>query len=413
MGCTDCAKAYELIELRVGSSKDAVKSARKEWSKNLHPDIWQNRPGWKGAANQLTNINVAIDHLLQCDGAVTYSYASPGADDNSVSEAERPQVLRQANGVLRKAMEAMRKANEADHTPAEADAAWRGVVQRYQETDKGKEETEAQHALRSRARSWSMFAGCCLLLVLPLVLYLTTELFSSGQVDASNQEPASVTLQPSGIPQSDASASFPTPPAPLIEDPATVEKDVEQPEVIPVTSSRVPVSPAAPAASASTTSQSAVPDEAQLKVKTVEQYCGVNAQEGNLSCEKSHDEVSVSPRPAYVSVTVKPMDELVVPVMAPTIRNQYGFAQKTAPVGYAAMREIEAQPTSRAATLILSNGQSVYVTNVWYSGERMMFTMPNGSYRSLGLEQVNFRSTIQANHQIGVAFNPPQGYPGN
>ena len=80
MGCTDCAKAYELIELPVGSSNDAVRSARKEWSKNLHPDIWQNRPGWKGAADQLTNINVAIDHLLQCDAVVSSSYASSGAN---------------------------------------------------------------------------------------------------------------------------------------------------------------------------------------------------------------------------------------------------------------------------------------------------------------------------------------------
>jgi hypothetical protein len=52
MGCTDCTKAYELIELRVGSCTDAVKSTRKEWSKNLHPDIWQNQPGWKGVGNQ-------------------------------------------------------------------------------------------------------------------------------------------------------------------------------------------------------------------------------------------------------------------------------------------------------------------------------------------------------------------------
>jgi hypothetical protein len=413
MGCTDCAKAYELIELRAGSSKDAVKLARKEWSKNLHPDIWQNRPGWKGAANRLANINVAIDHLLQCDGAVSYSYASPGAEHNSVSEAEKPQVLRQANEVLRKAMEAMRKANKADHTPAGADAAWRGVVKRYQKTDKGKEETEAQHALRTRTKSWSMFAGFCLLLVLPIFLYVTTKLFSSGQVDASNQEPASFTLQPSGIPQSDASASSLTPPAPFIEDPVTVEKDAEQPETILATSSPLPVSSVAPVASAPTASPSALPDEAQVKAQTVEKYCGVNAQEGNLSCEKAHDEVLVSPRPAYVSVTVKPMNDLVVPDMAPTIRNQYGVAQKTAPVGYAAMREPEAQPTSRAATLILSSGQTVSVTNVWYSGERIMFTMLDGSHRSLGLEQVNFRSTIQANHQIGAAFNPPQGYPGN
>lgn len=54
MGCTNCIKAYELIELPVGSSKDAVKSARKEWSKNLHPDIWQNArlEGRGGPAHQ-------------------------------------------------------------------------------------------------------------------------------------------------------------------------------------------------------------------------------------------------------------------------------------------------------------------------------------------------------------------------
>ena len=42
-----------------------------------------------------------------------------------------------------------------------------------------------------------------------------------------------------------------------------------------------------------------------------------------------------------------------------------------------------------------------------------MFTMPNGSHRSQGLEQVNFCSTIQANHQIGVDFSKLPGYPGN
>jgi hypothetical protein len=328
MGCTDCTKAYELIELRVGSSKDAVKSARKEWSKNLHPDIWQNRPGWKGAADQLANINVAIDHLLQCDGAGSTSYTSSAANPKSVSEAEVPQVLRQANEALRQAMEAMRKANHGHQTQAEAGAAWRGVVERYQ---------------------------------------------------------ASSTMRA----------------APVIEDRATVEKDVEQPQAIPATSSPTPVSPAAPAAPASTASQTAIPDETQVKVETAEKYCGVNAQEWNLSCQKWPGEVSVSPRPAYVQA---------VPDVAPTIRNQYGFAQRTGAVGYAAMQEPEAQPTRRATILILSNGPAMYVTNVWYSGERIMFTMRNGSRRSLGLEHVNFRSTIEANHQIGVGFNPPQGY---
>jgi hypothetical protein len=41
-----------------------------------------------------------------------------------------------------------------------------------------------------------------------------------------------------------------------------------------------------------------------------------------------------------------------------------------------------------------------------------MFTLPDGSPRSLGLEQVNFRSTIQANQQLGVDFHTPPGYPG-
>jgi hypothetical protein len=406
-------KPNELIELPVSSSKDAVKSARKEWSKNLHPDIWQNRPGWKGAAQQLTNINVAIDHLLRCDRAGPSSYTSTGANPKSVSEAEVPGVFRQANEALRQAMEAMRKANNGDQTQAEADAAWCGVVERYQGTDKGKEETEAQHALKTRTMGWTMSAGFCVLFVLPLFLYLTTTLFSSGQVDASNQTPTSFTLQPSGIPQSDASESSPTQAAPVIEERATVEKDIEQPEATSVTSSPTPVSAAAPAAFASTRSPPAVPDEAQLKLETFKKYCGVNAQECNLSSQKWHDEVLVSPRRAFVPVTIKVMDDLVVPDAAPTIRNQYGSAQRTAPVGYAAIQEPEAQPTSRATTLILSNGPTLYVTNVWYSGERIVFTMPTGSRRSLGLEQVNFRSTIQANQQIGVDFNTPPGYPGN
>jgi hypothetical protein len=420
MGCTDCTKAYVLIELPVGSSKDAVKSARKEWSKNLHPDIWQNRPGWKGAANQLTNINVAIDHLLQCDGAGSSSYASSGAKPKSVSEAEMPEILRRANEALRQAMEAMRKANKA-------------------------EAIEARHALKTRTKGgWIMSVGFLVLFVLPLFLYSTTTLFSSGQVDASDQEPTSFILQPSGIPQSDASASSPVQPAPVIEERAPVEKEIAQPEEMSVTSP-TPVSTATLAAPASTASPSAapdhaapaapastisppavpdraapeapastaVPDEAQLKVETFEKYCGVNPQEWNLSCQKWRSEVSVSFRPAYVPVTIKVMDHRVVPDMASTIRNQYGLAQRTAPVGYAAIQRPEAQPTSRATTLILSNGPTLHVTNVWYSGERIMFTMPNGSRRFLGLEQVNFRSTIQANQQIGVNFNRPPGYPGN
>jgi uncharacterized membrane protein len=88
-----------------------------------------------------------------------------------------------------------------------------------------------------------MSAGFCVLFVLPLFLYLTTTLVLSGQVDASNQTSTSFTLQPTGIPQSDASESSPTQAAPVIEERADVEKDIEQPEATSVTSSPTPVRP--------------------------------------------------------------------------------------------------------------------------------------------------------------------------
>jgi hypothetical protein len=84
----------------------------KSWSKNLHPDILQNRPGWKGAAQQLTNINAATDHLLRCDRAGSSSYKSTGAKPKSVNEAEVPGVLRQANEALRQAMEAIEESHQ-------------------------------------------------------------------------------------------------------------------------------------------------------------------------------------------------------------------------------------------------------------------------------------------------------------
>jgi hypothetical protein len=192
MRCTDCTKAYELIELPVGSSKDAIKSARKELSKTLHPDTWQNRPGWKGAASQLTNINVAIDHLLQCDRAGSSSFASFGAKPKRASDTEMPQVLRQA---------------------------------------------------KPRIEVWIMLVGFCVLFVLAFLLHATRTFLSSDRVDASNQEPTSFTVEPSGIPKSDPPASSPMQVAPVFEERATMEKDVEQREAIPVTSSAPPVSP--------------------------------------------------------------------------------------------------------------------------------------------------------------------------
>jgi hypothetical protein len=361
----------------------------------------QNGPGCKGAANQLTNINVAIDHLLQCDGAGSSSYVPSGAKRESISDPEVPQVFKRANEALRRAMEAIRNAQNAE-----------GI--------------EGRRALKSRAKYWAMSTGFLVLFVLPLFLYSTTTLFSSGQADASDQEPASFNHEASGISQSYAAASSPEQPAPGTEEHAIVDKEIAQPEEMSVTSPTpvstanllVPASMAGPPAvpdraAPENPASMAVPEEAQLKEGTFQKYCGVNPQEWNLSCQKSQRQASGSFRPGYVRVKSQIMDHQVPSDVAPTTRAQYGLAQRTAPFGYAAIQRPEAQPISRANTLILSNGTAIYVTNVWYSGERVMFTMPNGSRLFLGLEQVNFRSTIQANHQVGVNFDPPRGYPSN
>lgn len=96
MVCQDCVKGFELIELPFGSSPELIHSARKTWFKNLHPDVWQNKPGWKGAAKQLTNVNVAIDHLLACDGTSSLEQSTSSEEDEFRKQAEEetePQVI--------------------------------------------------------------------------------------------------------------------------------------------------------------------------------------------------------------------------------------------------------------------------------------------------------------------------------
>ena len=167
-------------------------------------------------------------------------------------------------------MEAMRKADKADQTQAEADAAWRGVVERHQEIDKGKENTEAQPVLRTRTKSWIIFAGFCLLFCSPAFSIFDDDLFPSGQVDASNQDP---TPSPSSRLRFHNRILPCLPlrqPAPLIEERATVEKDVEQPEAIPMTSSPIPVSPAPGGSRINHEPIEHAPDELQLKVEAVD-----------------------------------------------------------------------------------------------------------------------------------------------
>jgi len=243
MGCTDCTKAYELIELPVVHLRMPSSQPEESGPKTYTPISGRNRPGWKGRGEPTHHINVAIDHLLQCDGAGSLHTQSSGANRKSVSEAEVPQVFRQAKEALRQAMEAMRKATMPTTRKRQLMRAWRGVVERPRKPTKKRGDPGAT---RVEDSDKGLDHVCRILCSVrsPAFLYLTTTLFSSDQVDASNQELTSFTL-PSGIPQSEILRSSPTQAAPVIEDARLSRKTLSHRKPIPVTSSPTPVSPAA------------------------------------------------------------------------------------------------------------------------------------------------------------------------
>lgn len=65
-GCARCTQSYWLLELPIGSPRDAVAIARREMARSFHPDAWVNKRGAKTAEEQLKEINVAYDHLSKC-----------------------------------------------------------------------------------------------------------------------------------------------------------------------------------------------------------------------------------------------------------------------------------------------------------------------------------------------------------
>ncbi len=64
--CSECARAYELLELPYGSGRAQVAEARRELAKKFHPDVWGEQRGSRAAEEQLKRANAACDHLIRC-----------------------------------------------------------------------------------------------------------------------------------------------------------------------------------------------------------------------------------------------------------------------------------------------------------------------------------------------------------
>ena len=64
--CSECLKAYQLLELPYGAPLDKVQQARRELATSLHPDKWLQKRGAHFAEEQLKRINSACDHVIEC-----------------------------------------------------------------------------------------------------------------------------------------------------------------------------------------------------------------------------------------------------------------------------------------------------------------------------------------------------------
>ena len=64
--CSECSDACELLELPFGAAPDQVKRAQHELARNLHPDVWVNKRGARGAEERLKQVNASCEHLLKC-----------------------------------------------------------------------------------------------------------------------------------------------------------------------------------------------------------------------------------------------------------------------------------------------------------------------------------------------------------
>lgn len=137
------------------------------------------------------------------------------------------------------------------------------------------------------------------------------------------------------------------------------------------------------------------------------------------------------PRPTLkeeTRVTLKIMDDIVVPATESAPRDQYGFSQR-APVSYSAPPPeptrtapppqptyYNAPPPTPTIVLVLRGGYSLYAARYWYdAGGRVQYIAPNGVRYYIAMQQVDFDATIEANRRNGLGFTVPVtvGYPGS
>jgi hypothetical protein len=128
------------------------------------------------------------------------------------------------------------------------------------------------------------------------------------------------------------------------------------------------------------------------------------------------------PRPVLkeeTRLTLKIMDDLVVPSTEPAYRDQYGFSQR-APISYSAPPAPVAPP-ARSITyaappppvpppvvLVLRDGSNLYAARYWYdAGGRLQYIAPTGNRYYIAMQQLDFPATIQANRQNGINFAVP------
>jgi hypothetical protein len=139
------------------------------------------------------------------------------------------------------------------------------------------------------------------------------------------------------------------------------------------------------------------------------------------------------PRPVLkeeTRLTLKIMDDLVVPNTTPTPRDPYGFSQR-APISYSAPAPEPApvspppQPVIYAApppppaptpiVLVLRGGYNIYAAKYWYdAGGRVQYIAPDGIRYYIAMQQLDFDATVEANRRNGLRFTVPVtvGYPG-
>jgi hypothetical protein len=130
------------------------------------------------------------------------------------------------------------------------------------------------------------------------------------------------------------------------------------------------------------------------------------------------------PRPTLKGesrITIKVMEDIVIPDMAPTIHNQYGFTQREAPVSYVAPLQIEAQPDPQQVALdegpglgtifVLTDGSRVHANGYGYTQDgqvRYRSVEDNNTY-VIPLLAINFDVTLACNRHRGLEMLLPNG----